>query len=148
MSEQLSNTTVPDGTNAPTVDTGAPTPQEAGKTFTQEQVNAFVQDRLARERAKYEAERSELETRATVAEQRLVLRQFGISEDNTEKYLKLASLYPNAESDFGKSLAEAVKEFPPPKPIVPRFVAPTSGGLPSVLRRDPVREGMGLNKKE
>lgn len=128
------------------MDGNTTTPQAEEKTFTQEQVNTFVQDRLTRERAKYDADMAALQTRATLAEKKLVLHRFDVAEDAMDRYIKLAELYPNDEGDFEKSLAEAMKDFPPPKKQLPRIVARTSGAI--IPDRDPIRQGMGLNKKE
>lgn len=135
----MENITVADGN--PTT----PTPEE--KTFTQEQLNAIVQERLARAQAKYDADKAELETRAVMAERRLVLHRNAVPEELTEKYIKLAELYPNDENDFDKSLNAAIADFQLPRKVTPRFVGPSSSmGIRS--GSDPIREGMGLNRKE
>lgn len=73
--------------NTNTQESGENGSQEAGKTFTQEEVNKIVQDRLARQQAKVIADQNSLEEREKAlairelkADAREELRELGLPE--------------------------------------------------------------------
>lgn len=150
MSEHdITNPTAAGGDDHTPLPEDSTLPQDAGKTFTQAQLNQIVQDRLARNEEKYQADRARLMAQITTYEQNTALRLAGVPEGLMEQYRKLAAeLYPNDEGDFAKSLHDAMTDFPLHKTgkQMPVFAAPTSDRARSA--RDPVREGMGLNRKE
>ena len=98
--------------------------QAQGKTFTQEEVNNIVRERLARERAKAEpSQPDQREQDLTARENALVCREY-IAE---KKYPKeLLEFFPtdNAEQ-FKASVEKLLKTFPSLRPGAPRIVAPT-----------------------
>ncbi|WP_270749677.1 capsid assembly scaffolding protein Gp46 family protein [Fusobacterium hominis] len=67
------------------------------KTFTQEEVNKMIEDRLAREKKKFEAEKKELE------------RQHGESIEDYEERIRNANL--TAEEKYQKELAKLKKDI-------------------------------------
>jgi len=120
---------------------------EGTKTFTQDEVNAIVQERLGREKAKFE-------TQATEREQQLAHREFMLDarETLTAKGLPLSlldALNTTSKEAFEKSLAilEENKQAMTPPP--PPYASDTGKGRmlydnsPDVLR-----QGFGLNKQE
>lgn len=120
-----------------------------GKTFTQEEVNHIVSDRLARERAK-------TETPATpTREQELDAREAALHV----RELVADGTYPAAfldvldTSDFDKFKAAAdklIKAFPAlsPKAKIPRFTTPTGySNTRSSSSADALRQAFGLKPK-
>lgn len=116
------------------------------RTFTQEDVDRIVQDRLSREKKKFqEIEPDPLEQREQELKQRETA--FDIKELlNKEKYpAELADILKYSDMDEFKKQYDALKEFLH-KPDSPRIVAstysPAAGRNPS--SPDPIRKVMGL----
>ena len=114
--------------------------QAQGKTFTQEEVNNIVRERLARERAKAESSQpDQREQDLTARENALSCREY-IAE---KKYPKeLLELFPtdNAEQ-FKASVDKLLKIFPQLKPDVLKGVRPTGMRIDSTQRSTVHRMG-------
>ncbi|MBS7008466.1 hypothetical protein [Anaerostipes sp.] len=117
------------------------------RTFTQEDVDRIVQDRLSRERKKFQQEETDpLEQREQELKQREMA--FDIKELlNKEKYpAELADILQYSNMNEFKKQYEALKVFLQ-KPDSPRIVAstytPAAGRNPS--SPDPIRKAMGLS---
>lgn len=98
--------------------------QAQGKTFTQEEVNNIVRERLARERAKAEpSQPDQREQDLTARENALVCREY-IAE---KKYPKeLLEFFPTDSAEqFKASVEKLLKTFPSLQPGMPHIVAPT-----------------------
>lgn len=156
-----------------TVDTGTPTPQEAGRTFTQDEVNRIVQDRLAKERNKLSPPPlSEKELELAEREKKLAQREFEqAARDILDKHKlsdKLLTVLNVSDADgLTKALDILDEEFDfkeeGPRIYyknpddtwtrhkrgdpVPRAVASTTH-IGQRSAPDPIRQGMGLNWKE
>lgn len=141
------------GMNNSTPAEGAQTTEPTGKngtepkTFTQEDVDRIVQDRLNRERKKFQpTETDPLERREQELKQREMA--FDIKELlNKEKYpAELADILQYSNMDEFKKQYEALKAFLH-KPDSPRIVAstysPAAGRNPT--SPDPIRKAMGLS---
>lgn len=116
------------------------------KTFTQEDVDRIVQDRLARERKKHQtAEPDPLEER----EQELARREMAFDAKellDKEKYpTELADILNYSNIDEFKEQYEALKAFipDPNKPHIV-FTKSTTGFDSSNADSDPIRKAMGL----
>ena len=145
MNENI-NTTVTDGENITTTgEAGDTTPKEGGKTFTQEQVNNIVRDRLSKERDK-------LSTDLVQRERELTEREFVYKARDilTERKLPLELLdalnAPDLETlEKSLSLLEAHTNILNPNQVL---------DLPPVGQRAPIdrdhmtRVAMGLTKHE
>lgn len=84
--------------------------QEQGRTFTQEEVNAIVRDRLAREREKTVPQIDEREQEISAREARLDCREY-ISENSYPEALLDVFCTDNVES-FKNSVDKLLKAFP------------------------------------
>ena len=156
-----------DNTNIDTVQDGIPTPQEAGRTFTQDDVNRIVQERLAKVKADpdiaqrlqaIEQREKELTAKETAFQQEQILRDNGVKDPEE---IILYGIRVNQLVTEGKTFEQVAKEYftehPRPNKIPatvmfdggskpPAFTLPGSGS--GMYHHDPVREGMGLNRKE
>lgn len=117
------------------------------RTFTQEDVDRIVQERLSRERKKFQPQESDpLEQREQELKQREMA--FDIKELlNKEKYpAELADILQYSNMDEFKKQYEALKEFLP-RPGGPRFTESTSASNSSSsgMGTDPIRKAMGLS---
>lgn len=108
--------------------------QGGGKTFTQEDVNRIVSERLARERAKAEPQDDEREKALKAREARMDCREYIASK----KYpVALLDVLDMSDADKFKEMADKlVKHFPAilesaekPK-AYPQFGAAVSGSMP------------------
>lgn len=84
--------------------------QEQGRTFTQDEVNAIVRDRLAREREKASPQDDERERDLSARESRLDCREY-INENKYPSALLDVFRTDNAET-FKESVEKLVKAFP------------------------------------
>lgn len=135
-------------TTEPTADTQTSEP----KTFTQEDVNRIVQDRLAKERAKTS---SELEQKAA----ELALKEFNMLKDETAKKHNIPrEVLDTLKASDAAELEKAVEILngwgnrpraydKDGNEYVPRFVGSTPGPVGGAFKFDKIREAMGLNKK-
>ena len=121
------------------------------KTFTQDDVNRIVQDRLAKDRAKASEEMSKKEQELAQREFRLNSRQKLIDRGYSESLMD--ALNCSSEEAFNKALDiidSLIKERTPSKEQAEleknraRFTTPVN--LPAGARReeDPVRKAMNL----
>lgn len=143
MSEQV-NPTAAEG--------GNPTPATGERTFTQEDVNRIVQERLAKEKGKNDAtltdRERDLEHREFLLEAREMLATKGLPADlldalNTsskEAFEKSLSIIE--EKMKGSSTAKKDKDTTPARVVSTGFRFSEPGGIDS----DPIRDAMGLNK--
>lgn len=127
-----------------TVNNGNPetTPQqEAGKLFTQDEVNRIVQERLAKEKAKYEGTIRDLEVtiRTTRANQMITdAHLYSPQGANIVDLLDLSS-DEALEASFNK-----ISKFMPKQKGGSGF----SGLEPPDIYNDPIRKGMGLHHEK
>lgn len=142
MSEELKNegqttgTTQPEGNGAP-----------AGKTFTQEEVNKIVSDRLAKERAKQE------QPQADPAAEQLAQREKDLSARESRmtctEYIKekgldaaLMDIFDTGDAEvFKANVGKLLALYPtidPAKPKPPYFTMGSSGG--TVTGSDPIAQ--------
>lgn len=84
--------------------------QEQGRTFTQEEVNAIIRERLAREREKSVPQTDEREQKISARESRLDCREY-ISENSYPAALLDVFCTDNAES-FKNSVDKLLEAFP------------------------------------
>ena len=126
-----------------TVENGTTTPEAGAKTFTQEQLNAIVGERLAKEKAK-------ADTALAEREQELAKREFqlGAKEKLTAKGLPLSlldALDTSSAEAFDKALAifEKVQNDTKPAPNI------NTDRRDKILHQDAqdvLRKGFGLDK--
>ena len=124
---------------------------ETNKTFTQEQVNAIVSDRLARDRQKQSEEMSKKEQELAQREFRLNSRQKLIDRGYSESLMD--ALNCSSEEAFNKALDiidSLIKERTPSKEQAEleknraRFTAPMNQPAGARREEDPVRKAMNL----
>lgn len=131
-----------------TVENGATTPQqEEQRTFTQDQLNAIVQDRLTRERSKHEEAQADLGKR----EQELVRREFALHATELLKQNNLPieimdALNGTDKDTFAQAVGIISKHL-----VVRQKNAPPVGGavgyIPHTTGPDEhIRKAMGLKK--
>lgn len=108
-----------------------------GKTFTQEDVNKIVSERLAKERAKQEPQADPVAEQFAQRERDLVARE---NKMTCREYVKSRGLNENLMDIFDTSDSEAFQKkvdqllelYPQINPIryakMPKFSAPTHGG--------------------
>ena len=128
---------------------------EETKTFTQEEVNTIVQDRIAKEKAKYEKQIQEMQADIARREKRNeaadLLRQKGLSAelidlvrlDDDEAFNKSISLLEKTCKNQQKP--EAGNEEGHKVPGATKMVGMTPP-MAGKLQNDPVRAAMGLNR--
>lgn len=84
---------------------------EQGRTFTQDEVNQIVSDRLARERAKREESPQEIkEKELSARESRLSCREYIVKE---ELPAELLDVFPTSDVDSFKASVKKLKEVFP-----------------------------------
>ena len=145
-----------------TAEGGDPTPQEAGeRTFTTDEVNRIVQERLAKERKKTESELDPREQALIEREQALVKREFDLHANQVLKEKQLpAQLLNIIKADdikmFDKNigvLSRLIEEVRQAKheEVAAMFLKPKE--LPRVgpytpmpNQSDSIRGAMGLDK--
>ena len=124
---------------------------ETHKTFTQEQVNAIVSDRLARDRQKQSEEMSKKEQELAQREFRLNSRQKLIDRGYSESLMD--ALNCSSEEAFDKALDiidSLIKERTPSKVQAEleknraRFTTPVNLSAGARREEDPVRKAMNL----
>lgn len=124
---------------------------ETNKTFTQEQVNAIVSDRLARDRQKQSEEMSKKEQELAQREFRLNSRQKLIDRGYSESLMD--ALNCSSEEAFDKALDiidSLIKERTPSKVQAEleknraRFTTPVNLSAGARREEDPVRKAMNL----
>ena len=128
------------------------TTQQGQKTFSQDDVNRIVQDRLAKERAKSSEEMNKKEQELADREFRLNSRQKLIERGYPETLLD--ALNCNSEEAFNKAL-DALDSLMKDKGVTPeqqelekkraRFTVPLNVGGLRAAGPDPIRKAMGLN---
>ena len=126
---------------------------ETNKTFTQEQVNAIVSDRLARDRQKQSEEMSKKEQELAQREFRLNSRQKLIDRGYSESLMD--ALNCSSEEAFNKALDiidSLIKERTPNKEQEQLeqnrarfFTAPMNNASFGGMREDPIKKAMNLN---
>lgn len=108
------------------------TPKPEGKTFTQDDVNRIVQERLARERSKTESDTvNEREKELQIRENRLACREY-LAENNFPS--ELAEIFDTMDSEtFKETVGKLMEKYPVlnPNVEVPRMVSSTPGPLKS-----------------
>ena len=120
-----------------------------GKTFTQEDVNRIVQERLAKERSKAAGNGDdELSKRAAeldMRERKLNARE-ALKKEGLPDYL-VDALNMNTEEDFQKSM-EAIKKLKGESPAIGRVAIGTCDLIGKVVkdnsRHDSLRDAFGL----
>lgn len=124
---------------------------EEVKTFTQEDVNRIVSERLAKEKAKYEAasktsfqdkeaELSKREKDVALREMRATAKEILMNKKLPMELLDVVNF--NSEDDMNKSI-EILNKTYSPRGVVYHYT-PEGGETPY---SDPIRAAMGLNKK-
>lgn len=116
------------------------------KTFTQEEVNNIVQERLARERAKNEPTPAEVRERELAARESAMTCKEYIAEKNYPK--ELLELFDTADQEQFKKKVEKMAELfpdiftdPSKKPFI--FTRGTNGGA-GLGDSDPIAEAFKL----
>lgn len=133
---------------------GDPASQEGEKTFTQDDVNRIVSERLAKEKAKYEAAAKtnfqEKEVELSRREQELTLREFKATarETLTNKNLPMELLDVinySSEEEMNKSIDILEKAYGQGtrKPNIKQIYNPAGGENPMI---DPIRAAFNLQK--
>ena len=142
------------GTENVNTETNTATPADnkgETKTFTQEQVNAIVSDRLARDRQKQSEEMSKKEQELAQREFRLNSRQKLIDRGYSESLMD--ALNCSSEEAFNKALDiidSLIKERTPSKEQAEleknraRFTTPMNLSSGARREEDPVRKAMNL----
>ena len=137
------------------VETNTATPAETKgeqKTFTQDDVNRIVQDRLAKDRAKASEELGKREQELNEREFRLNSRQKLIDRGYPESIMD--ALNCSSEEAFNKALDiidSLIKERTPDKEQElleqrrARFTGPMNNSSFSGKREDPIKKAMNLN---
>lgn len=131
-----------------TADSGATTQEAADKTFTQDQVNAIVQERLTRERTRHEEAQADLAKR----EQEIAKREFALHATEILKEKKLPieimdALNTTDKESFAKAVDIISRHLEPKMDIAP----PVGGviyGNSRLSGADPVRAAMGLKNRK
>ena len=137
--------------NADPVETGE---HAEGRTFTQEDVDRIVRDRLARERAKAAAAAQETPPDPVAAklaelaarEEALACREL-IGDGKGAYPAELLKIFPTDDAKAFKAQADKLIELFPqlsPNAKIPRFTAPIRNASGST---NPLRQVFGLNPK-
>lgn len=112
------------------------------KTFTQDEVNTIVQDRLAKEKEKHKKELADLQTDIVRREKRLDAQERLAANGYPKELVDLV----NFESDetFSTSLDLIEKTYKQQQQPEKKHnsYSPVSGGVGA---HDPIRDAMGLN---
>lgn len=144
----MSNTNTADNNN---VSTGVNNPAgaDAGtqKTFTQDEVNNIVQERLARERAKNEPTPEQIREKDLAARESAMTCKEYIAEKNYPK--GLLELFDTADHEQFKQKVDKMKELfpgvfadPGKKPAI--FTKGTNGGVGLGGSTDPIADAFKL----
>ncbi len=137
MTEEMKkpNTDQTQEQNVDPTETGDPALK--GKTFTQDEVNRIVSDRLARERSKAETPASDREQELNAREQNLKCRE--LIADNSDKYPQaLLKVLDTSDFEKFKTTADAlIQHFPN---LTQPFRNPPPPALGSPVKRDPIAE--------
>lgn len=142
----MSNTNTADNNN---VNTGVNNPAgaDAGtqKTFTQDEVNNIVQERLARERAKNEPTPEQIREKDLAARESAMTCKEYIAEKNYPK--GLLELFDTADHEQFKQKVDKMKElfpgaFTDPGKVPGIFTKSTNGGLGG--SNDPIADAFKL----
>ena len=119
---------------------------EDNKTFTQEEVNTIVQDRLAKEKAKYEKQLEDMQTDVSRREKRLDAQEKLKEKGLPAELVDLVNLDDEKLFNTSLELIERTYKQQQPQPqgeethkSVP--YAPRDGGA---HHEDPIRKAMGL----
>lgn len=116
------------------------------KLFTQEQVNTIVQDRIAKEKAKYEKQIADMKAEVSQREKRLEAREKLAEKGLPAELADLVRL--DDDQAFNTSLELLERTFkqghqePPKKDTAAKHYVPRGG---TTVDCDPVREAMGLD---
>ncbi|ASU81412.1 hypothetical protein CDO52_00215 [Nocardiopsis gilva YIM 90087] len=148
-----------DTNNVPAHDLGEGAPSTSTPTFTQDDVDRIVSERLARERAKYadyddlksaateaanvQREYEELSGKTAQVEQQLrverAARRYGLDDD----LLPFLSGQSDEEvEERAKTLATKLTAAPPPTPISPRPDPSQGQGADHALNGDPLLDSL------
>lgn len=135
------------------------TPQEGGKTFTQEEVNRIVSERLSKEKGKINAEREatytkkeqelntrelKLKARETLSEKSLPSELLDVLNCSSEE--ELLRCIDILEQTYSKNQKQGEPQAPQTG-FIP-IIGGHGGNNSRVSIIDPIKEAMGLNRKD
>lgn len=84
----------------------------AEKTFTQDEVNKLIADRLSREKRSADAKADEALKKIAALENRNACYKAGVKDDYVDDVIALASRGIDDKTDFSKSLAKVLEKYP------------------------------------
>jgi hypothetical protein len=84
----------------------------AEKTFTQDEVNKMIADRLSREKRSADAKADEALKKIAALENRNSCYKAGVKDDYVDDVIALASRGIDDKTDFSKSLAKVLEKYP------------------------------------
>ncbi len=84
----------------------------AEKTFTQDEVNKMIADRLSREKRSADAKADEALKKIAALENRNACYKAGVRDDYVEDVIALATMGVDDKTDFSKSLAKVLEKYP------------------------------------
>ena len=82
------------------------------KTFTQDEVNKLIADRLSREKRSADAKADEALKKIAALENRNACYKAGVKDDYVDDVIALASRGIDDKTDFSKSLAKVLEKYP------------------------------------
>lgn len=118
------------------------------KTFTQEEVNTIVQDRLAKEKAKYEKQLADVQADVSRREKRLQAREELSKRGLPDELVDLVKL--DNDDELNTSLELLEKTYKQSSQGHEKAGAAASHYVPvsgEAHRDDPIREAMGLRRR-
>jgi hypothetical protein len=89
-----------------------PEEKPAEKTFTQDEVNKLIADRLSREKRSADAKADEALKKIAALENRNACYKAGVKDDYVDDVIALASRGIDDKTDFSKSLAKVLEKYP------------------------------------
>jgi hypothetical protein len=89
-----------------------PEEKPAEKTFTQDEVNKMIADRLSREKRSADAKADEALKKIAALENRNACYKAGVKDDYVDDVIALASRGIDDKTDFSKSLAKVLEKYP------------------------------------
>ena len=89
-----------------------PEEKPAEKTFTQDEVNKMIADRLSREKRSADAKADEALKKIEALENRNACYKAGVKDDYVDDVIALASRGIDDKTDFSKSLAKVLEKYP------------------------------------
>ena len=97
---------------AQTADKKPPEEKPAEKTFTQDEVNKMIADRLSREKRSADAKADEALKKIAALENRNACYKAGVKDDYVDDVIALATMGVDSKTDFSKSLAKVLEKYP------------------------------------